>query len=62
MEKIRGCDKKAVELVKTGRVEKEGRKARRFVENNDWNKIVDEFEEVLWGYLDSRNRRLDAIK
>ncbi len=39
--------KKAGELIETERIEKEGIKARRFVENNNWEKITDEFEKVL---------------
>ncbi len=49
--------KKAIEMIKTDKIKKEGRKARKFVENNDWNKIVDEFEKVLQGCSSSRNKR-----
>jgi glycosyltransferase involved in cell wall biosynthesis len=39
--------KKAIELIGNGSIEKEGRKARRFVENYSWDSITDEFEGVL---------------
>lgn len=38
---------KAIELIENGFVEEEGRKARKFVENNDWDSITDTFERVL---------------
>jgi len=39
--------KKAVELIENGSIEEEGNKARGFVENNNWEKITDEFEGIL---------------
>jgi glycosyltransferase involved in cell wall biosynthesis len=39
--------KKAIELIEKGRVEEGGRKARKFVENNSWDNITDEFERIL---------------
>jgi len=38
---------KAVELIENGGIEKEGRKARKFVEKYSWDNIVDEVERVL---------------
>jgi len=38
---------KAVELIENGGIEKEGRKARKFVEKYGWDNITDEFEGVL---------------
>jgi glycosyltransferase involved in cell wall biosynthesis len=42
-----GALKKAIELIERGDIEQEGIKARKFVEDNDWEKITDEFERVL---------------
>jgi len=39
--------KKAIELIENGGIEDEGKKARKFVEKQDWNKITDEFERIL---------------
>jgi glycosyltransferase involved in cell wall biosynthesis len=39
--------KKAIELIENGWVEDEGKKARVFVANNDWERITDEFEGIL---------------
>jgi glycosyltransferase involved in cell wall biosynthesis len=39
--------KKAIKLIENGSIEKEGRKARRFVEKYSWDDIVDKFEKVL---------------
>lgn len=39
--------KKAIELIKNGRIREEGRKARKFVEKCCWNNITDEFERIL---------------
>jgi len=39
--------KKAIELIENDSIEKEGKKARNFVEKYDWDKITDEFERVL---------------
>jgi len=39
--------KKAIELIENDSIEKEGKKARKFVEKYDWDKITDEFEEIL---------------
>lgn len=38
---------KAIKLIKAGDTEEEGRKARKFVEKQDWNKITNEFERIL---------------
>lgn len=38
---------KAIELVKSGRLIELGQQARRFVEQNSWDKITDEFEALL---------------
>ena len=40
-------------LVKASKIDitAEGRKARRFAEDNDWNKITDEFENILGGLI-----------
>jgi glycosyltransferase involved in cell wall biosynthesis len=40
---------RAVELIESGVVEECGSKARRFVENNGWDDVVDEFEGILEG-------------
>lgn len=39
--------KKAIELIENGSIEKEGMKARRFVEKYNWDDVVDKFEKVL---------------
>jgi len=39
--------KKAIELIESGNVNRAGKKARKFIEKNDWNKITDDFEKVL---------------
>ncbi|RJS76371.1 glycosyltransferase [Methanophagales archaeon] len=39
--------KKAVELVESGSIEEEGRKAGKFVEKYSWDNITDEFEGIL---------------
>jgi len=43
---------KAMELIETGRIQEEGKKARKFVEKYSWDNVVDEFEgileEVIW--------------
>ena len=39
--------KTAVELIENGRIEEEGRKARRFVEKYNWEDIVADFEGIL---------------
>lgn len=38
---------KALELVNSGEAKKLGKKARKFVERYDWDKIVDQFEKIL---------------
>lgn len=38
---------KAVELIENGTHKEQGLKARKFVENNNWDTITDEFEGVL---------------
>jgi glycosyltransferase involved in cell wall biosynthesis len=38
---------KAIEIIKAGTIEAHGEKARQFVGENDWDTVVDEFEEVL---------------
>jgi glycosyltransferase involved in cell wall biosynthesis len=38
---------KAIELVQSGQVEELGLKAREFAARNSWEKITDEFEEIL---------------
>jgi len=38
---------KAIELIENGSIEKEGMKARKFVERNSWDNIADEFKEIL---------------
>jgi len=38
---------KAMELIETGRIQEEGKKARKFVEKYSWDNVVDEFEGVL---------------
>jgi glycosyltransferase involved in cell wall biosynthesis len=38
---------KAIELVESGNVNQAGKKARKFTEKNDWNKITDDFEKFL---------------
>ncbi len=37
----------ATELAQGGRIEDLGQKARKFVEKNSWDKITDEFEQIL---------------
>jgi hypothetical protein len=37
----------ALELARSGKVEHEGAKARRFVENMGWDSVVDKFETAL---------------
>jgi len=44
---------KAEELIATKNVRGEGEKARRAVENQDWDSITDEFERTLRDVLDS---------
>jgi glycosyltransferase involved in cell wall biosynthesis len=39
--------KKAIELIENGKFEEEGIKARRFVENSDWDTVTDDFERTL---------------
>jgi hypothetical protein len=39
--------KEVIELIENGSVEEEGRKARKFVEKDSWEDIVDEFEGIL---------------
>ena len=39
--------KKAIELIKNGRIQEEGKKGRKFVEKCCWNNITDEFERIL---------------
>jgi len=39
--------KKAIELIEDGKIEDEGRKARKFVERYSWDNITDEFEQIL---------------
>jgi len=38
---------RALELVRTGQARELGRKASQFVEKNSWDKITDEFEQIL---------------
>jgi len=38
---------KAMELIETGRIQEEGKKARKFVEKYSWDNVVDEFERIL---------------
>ncbi|MBI5680700.1 MAG: glycosyltransferase [Methanobacterium sp.] len=39
--------KKAIELIDSNSISSEGKKARRFVSDNDWDKIVDHFENIV---------------
>jgi hypothetical protein len=34
-------------MIDEGTIKSEGKKARKFVENNDWNLITDKFEKTL---------------
>jgi hypothetical protein len=43
--------KKSISLIVNGKIAEEGRKARNFVENLDWNKITNKFEQVLFGLI-----------
>ena len=47
VDKPEDVSKKAIELVDTGSIAEEGRKARGFVEKYNWDDIVDEFEGIL---------------
>ena len=47
VERPEDASKKAIELIESGGIEEEGRKARRFVEKCSWNVITDKFENVL---------------
>jgi glycosyltransferase involved in cell wall biosynthesis len=38
---------KTLELMNNGDIQKEGLKARKFVENMSWDTVTDEFETVL---------------
>ncbi len=38
---------KTISLIRNGKVSEEGRKAKNFIKNLDWNKITNEFEQVL---------------
>jgi len=38
---------KALELNKNKKIKEEGRKARKFVENLNWDKIVEDFEKII---------------
>jgi glycosyltransferase involved in cell wall biosynthesis len=38
---------RSLELIEKGVIISEGKKARKFIEKNDWNKITDDFEKVL---------------
>lgn len=47
------------ELVQNGRIEDLGQKARKFVEKNSWDKITDEFEQILEEVIkEKKDRRL----
>lgn len=39
--------KRAIDLIESDNIKKEGKKAKKFVENNDWNKIADHFEKIM---------------
>lgn len=47
---------RAIELVQSGRLPELGQKARRFVEQNSWDKITDEFESLLEEVISEKRR------
>jgi glycosyltransferase involved in cell wall biosynthesis len=47
---------KAIELVESVRLAELGQKARRFVEQNSWDKITDEFEALLEEAISEKRR------
>jgi glycosyltransferase involved in cell wall biosynthesis len=49
---------KTLELIKENRINELGRKARQFVAGNSWEKITDEFEEILQTAINKRNESL----
>lgn len=42
---------RVIELINKGKIHLEGKKARNFVENNDWETVTDDFEKTLEGLL-----------
>ena len=40
---------KAIEMIEEGIIREEGQRARRFIEKQNWGKIVDQFESILKG-------------
>lgn len=38
--------KKAIDLIDNGKLDFEGKKGKKFIENNDWNVILNHFEEI----------------
>jgi len=49
---------KAIELIENGCIEKEGIKARKFVEGNSWDKITDEFEKILEEAINTKSEQI----
>lgn len=50
----------AIQTVKAHNIKVEGKKAKKFVENNDWYKIADHFEEILKNLIN--NEELPLIE
>jgi glycosyltransferase involved in cell wall biosynthesis len=38
---------KAIEIIKSNNINEEGKKAKKFVQNNDWDTIADHFEMIM---------------
>ena len=49
---------KAIELIQNGKLQELGKKARRFVEQNSWDKITDEFEALLEEAIRGKKKKL----
>lgn len=47
---------KALSLVESGKIKELGAKARKFVEKYSWEKITDEFEQILKGAVEEKRK------
>ncbi len=44
---------RTIQTIKSNNIKEEGKKAKNFVENNNWDKIVDHFEAILNNLIDN---------
>jgi len=48
----------AIKLIETNAIDKEGKKAKKFVQNQSWDSITDEFEQTLMTLIAAKNDKI----